>query len=344
MSDLTGRKFGRLLVIRPTDLKYKYHRLYECKCDCGKTVLVKSCSLVSGNTKSCGCLQRENTSKRFRKDITGKRFGRLTAIEPIGPKEGSGIMWKCMCDCGNEVVTSCAHLISGHTTSCGCFRSDQTHDALALDLTGKRFGRLVAIEPTGERDAKGRILWKCRCDCGTLIDVPASSLSSGYRRSCGCYTSEVQTKWKTPEEKSLANVYQKMKSRCYNPNTTGFEHWGGRGIYICEEWLNNERAFVDWALENGYRKGLSIDRVNNDGPYAPDNCRFTDDFGQANNRRNNRKIEALTGSYTATQCARISGRSLNHLEKVPNEVLARDADLEVLSQSFMKGLTNKKGS
>ena len=342
MADLSGRRFGRLFVVRQTDQFYRSHRIYECKCDCGKTTFVKSCSLVTGNTQSCGCLNRERTSEASRKDITGKRFGRLVAIKPVGSRAGSGIMWRCKCDCGKEIVTSCAHLISGHTSSCGCYRSDQTHDALAIDLTGKRFGRLVAIEPV-RKDAKDGILWKCKCDCGNFIEAPAGSLSAGYRKSCGCYVSEVQTKWKTPIEKKLYKVYHGMRQRCYNPNYDGFKYWGGRGIRVCDEWLNDGRKFVDWAIEHGYKRGLSIDRIDNDGPYAPWNCRFTDDFGQANNRRNNRRIEALTGSYTATQCARLSGRSLDGLNKVPSETLAREADLAVLSQAIMKGLS-KKGS
>ena len=115
-------------------------------------------------------------------DLTGMRFGKLTALEPTTERENGYIVWLCRCSCGNIVHVSSRFLKKGWVTSCGCEEKRPRYG----DLTGKRFGRLRAVSMADERDSSGRVLWKCVCDCGNKIDVPAGQLVNGHRRSCGC--------------------------------------------------------------------------------------------------------------------------------------------------------------
>lgn len=115
------------------------------------------------------------------KDLTGQRFGRLMAIEPTDKRSRGHVVWKCLCDCGNECMIVASHLVSGNTQSCGCKN--------IRDLTGQRFGRLVAIESIDKRYF-GSVVWKCLCDCGNTCIVAASALASGNTQSCGCLNDE----------------------------------------------------------------------------------------------------------------------------------------------------------
>lgn len=174
-----------------------------------------------------------------------------------------------------------------------------------IDLTGQRFGKLVVLER-----AKGnskQINWLCKCDCGRTTVVQGSNLKNGHIRSCGCLISESNTKhgqWNT----RLYRIYHAMKQRCYNPNSAPYPFYGGRGITVCSEWLNDFQAFYDWAMSNGYRDDLSIDRIDVDGNYEPGNCRWTIKTLQSFNRRKGKdnhsgvvgvSLRKDTGKYTA---------------------------------------------
>ena len=121
--DLTGRKFGRLTVIREAERKNPVRRYWLCRCQCGRETVVDGSHLISGHTKSCGCWRKEFSKEKSR-DIRGMRFGRLTALREAAPEEGGSGVWKCRCDCGKEIFCSKDSLMRGNTRSCGCLREE----------------------------------------------------------------------------------------------------------------------------------------------------------------------------------------------------------------------------
>lgn len=171
-----------------------------------------------------------------------------------------------------------------------------------VDLTGQRFGMLtvlgvsedVYIDP--KRGYKYK-KWDCQCDCGNIISVRTSALtckSKGSIRSCGCVRMQHMLETRITHGESHTRLYKiwlGMKKRCYNENCKSYKNYGGRGIRVCDEWLNDFEAFKSWAINNGYKTELSIDRIDVNGDYSPDNCRWSDDFIQANNRRSNHLLE-----------------------------------------------------
>lgn len=162
-----------------------------------------------------------------------------------------------------------------------------------LDLTGKTFGKLKIIHIDKNVKFK-RLYWICECECGSIKSIRGSHLKSGSIVSCGCYQNEHRHFNNYKHGKcftKLYRVYKTMINRCYDNNVSNYNNYGGRGIKVCSEWQNSFQVFYKWATTNGYKEGLTIDRINNDKGYSPDNCKWATSKEQANNRRGNRIIE-----------------------------------------------------
>ena len=181
--------------------------------------------------------------------------------------------------------------------------------AYPKDRTGMRYGRLVCVSPA-ERDKNGKTQWLCRCDCGKYKVVTSRNLLRVV--SCGCYKDEVFIRDHVKHgmhNSKLYHVWASMKARCKNQNNPEWHRYGGRGIKVCDEWKDNFESFYEWSMQNGYEEGLSIDRIDNDKGYFPENCRWTTNEVQQNNRCNCTYVEKDGVTKTASEWARLYGRN-----------------------------------
>lgn len=176
------------------------------------------------------------------------------------------------------------------------------------DLTGMRFGKLQVIEKTDIRKNR-KIVWKCLCDCGNTAYVPSSDMLSGNTKSCGCGKNEGHPKYGSASitQSRLYHIWIGIKDRCGNENNSSFRYYGGRGISVCEEWKHDFATFRDWALSNGYDDKLTIERVDNNGNYCPENCTFATMKQQSNNRRNGAYLSYGGKTHTIAEWSDILG-------------------------------------
>lgn len=159
-----------------------------------------------------------------------------------------------------------------------------------IDCLNKRYGQAQVIEYVGMNKTHN-CLWLCKCDCGNTFVTTATHLRSGHTKSCGCLRDEKTAIRFTKHDLSnsrLSSIWRNMKGRCTNLKTKEYHRYGGRGIKVCSQWNDDFKSFYDWAMRNGYSDNLSLDRIDNDKDYAPDNCRWADRKMQCRNKSNNR--------------------------------------------------------
>lgn len=180
------------------------------------------------------------------------------------------------------------------------------------DLLGQRFGRLLVIEDTNKKDKYRNEIWKRQCDCGNIVFKSSALLRSKHCNSCGCLQRELSAKRLSKRMKThgygtkdrLHRIWTSIHTRCYNKNDKTYKNYGGRGIKVCKEWQNDFMSFRNWSIANGYQENLTIDRIDVNGNYEPNNCRWITSFEQQSNKRNNCNIIYNNKKYTLAQLCR----------------------------------------
>lgn len=177
-----------------------------------------------------------------------------------------------------------------------------------LNLIGRTFGRLTVVDNAPNKNNK--TYWLCKCECGNITKVDTGALKSGNTKSCGCLNiDKIIDRNHRNSKHNMTNskiyqVHKHMKERCYKEYHKSYNDYGGRGIKVCDEWLNKDGGFENfykWAIENGYSENLTLDRKDVNGNYEPDNCRWVDNLTQCNNKRNNFYIEINGVIKTASE-------------------------------------------
>jgi hypothetical protein len=216
-----------------------------------------------------------------------------------------------------------------------------------FDITGMRFGKLVAVEKVS---TSGRALWRFACDCGGERVGMAQTAKAGQLKYCPeCREIErgksISTHGATSRFKprvKLYDIWNAMRSRCLTPTAQRYASYGGRGIGICAEW-GQYPAFEQWALANGYRAGLSIDRIDNDGPYSPANCRWATHAEQAQNKQQTRWVEYQGEIMNLMQLAKLTGISWFTLRGRLDAGLTADEAVNHPLRGHLPGRRNYRG-
>lgn len=237
------------------------------------------------------------------KNLKNVRFGKLLVVD-FGFRDKRGkAHWNCICDCGVLCVKNQSYLINGNTKSCGCIAKEHIstlakrtvsgkHSHNFEDITGSIFGYLTVVSLVSSGKSQNT-RWECKCRCGSSFVTTRWNLVRGDTKSCGCLRKEVASTLNSTHCLSKHPLYSRWKgisSRCYNTSAKGYHNYGGRGIYMCDEWRTNFKVFYNWSLDNGFSPDLEIDRINNDGPYSPDNCRWVSRKDNVRNRRVTNKV------------------------------------------------------
>lgn len=223
---MTGKRIGKLTVLRRDESKKGGAAYWICQCDCGNIISVRGQNLRDKKhpTLSCGCISK-TSHIRNTSELIGKTFGRLTVLKrdlskPSG--KGKTVYWICKCQCGNIVSVSGESLKKGRTKSCGCLRKQLITKKNTLNLAGKKYGKVTALKNTYHLSSHNSYLWQCKCECGKIFYASAEDLQSGHISSCGCSinSSRGETKIKDIlEENHIPYISQYTFSDCRNPKT-----------------------------------------------------------------------------------------------------------------------------
>lgn len=317
--DLLGQRFGLLTVVAPDASRPSGECAWRVVCDCGKSRVARGCYLRTGRTISCGCVRRRMKPRRARTqlaeasrpraprlpratkppraratpptpDLTGMRFGMVVAVERVAYTD----RWNVVCDCGGRAVKHGRDLRRGRQRSCGC-----TSSLREFDLLGRRFGRLLVVG----RDEGPPRRWICACDCGATVERATGNLlrwDAGC--SCGCAIGEAHGESRSMSYRS----WQAMKDRCSNPKNAEWANYGGRGITVCERWRASYVAFI---ADVGQRPSAdhSIDRIDVNGHYEPENCRWATSVVQCRNKRTSRYLTVRGETMTVIEWSERTG-------------------------------------
>ena len=270
----------------------------------------------------------------------GEKYGKLTITEFLHLKSNGIPVYSCTCECGyKRLKVGFDRLAKGITTDCGCSKRDR-------DLLGQRFGRLLVVRKTEKRQ-KRHIVWECLCDCGNTFYCAGQRLNSNRIVSCGCKSKEKQH---FACSLPIHKCWDTMITRCTNKNSDSYNLYGARGITVCDEWIGKNPKgfsnFYDWAMANGYsdeklpngRRKYTLDRIDNDKGYSPDNCRFVTEKEQQENKRNRLYICYNGENMLVTKVAEINGIN----KRVFSSRIASGWDIEKAIKTPIRTFSKKR--
>ena len=247
---LTGQNFGAWSVGEEVKRNGKIY--YRCKCKCGTEKEVYRHSLINGDSTSCGCERNKKTSKRCSIDRTGERFGKLVLIERIPNYKNKRTYYRCLCECGNEILVSDSNLTTGHVKSCGCLT--KIHMNRRKDYTGKHFGRLTVIEMLYNYGKNNRTYAKCVCECGNETIVDMQNLKNGATKSCGCLERESRL-----GRKHFLNI-QNKKFGMLTPKKFLYVNSSGHAVWECQCDCGSIINVTTGNLTRGHTKSCGCNR------------------------------------------------------------------------------------
>lgn len=314
VSDFTpiGARFGKLSVISaPFKNKYGIARV-RVRCDCDSEKDVNCTDLRDGKTASCGCarsslgdavIARANHDQKYRGVPFGARFGRLVFVGLVRKPAKQAMLAEYMCDCGTRTIKHFPLVRSGHTTSCGC--AAPCNNTLEI-IVGEKLGRLTVVGKAQNHHERGTAV-DAICECGGAGSYLLNAMRSGRIKSCGCamadrgkhFITHGHTRKGRPSPTYLA--YRNMLTRCTNPKSDHWHSYGGRGVVVCERWLESFENFL--ADMGECPSELTLDRKEVDGNYEAGNCRWATDDEQANNKRTSHFVEFNGECLTVSQWA-----------------------------------------
>lgn len=245
-------------------------------------------------------------------DYIGKKYGHLVVIGKAPKRHKYSNSFLFQCDCGNVIEEQPTRVISGHKSSCGsCEYAGKTGKPTfdPNDYIGRKSHMLTVISVADKKPGDKRWKLKCACDCGGFTELMPDQFNRGVVKSCGCLRSRSKNKIDGKSKHPLYGIWNQMILRCYNPNSTHYDRYGGRGITVCDEW-HEFWNFVKWSDSIGGRPdGTWIERIDNDGNYCPENCTWATKEQQSLNKSTNVVLEYNGKSQTMTEWCKETGIS-----------------------------------
>lgn len=250
-------------------------------------------------------------------DFIGKKYGHLTVIGKAPEKHKYSNSFLFRCDCGKVIEQQPARVISGHKQSCGnCKFSGITVKPTfnVDDYIGRKQNMLTVVGVADKKPGDKRWKIKCLCDCGEYTEITTDQFNRGVVKSCGCLRNRKGLRSDRRSKHPLYGIWNQMILRCTNPKSKYYDRYGGRGIAVCDEW-HDFWNFVKWSDSVGGRpEGYEIDRIDNDGDYCPENCRWATRKQQNSNKSNNVVIEYNGKLQTLMEWSKETGISWQALQ------------------------------